>query len=212
MLLSITIGIVMNISDRIARRIRAKRRGWVFSPRDFLDIAPRGAVDNILSRLAKKGLIRRIDKGIYDFPKVIHNIGMLSPSSDDIASVLVRKTGDKVFPSGAAAANLLGLSTQVPARPTYLTSGASKCKKIGNRTIMLKHARVPLIDNISFEANLALQALFYMGKDNVDDKLIQTCAKKLSKSDVVSLSKAAPLIPVWMVPIVHKLQSISDNG
>lgn len=202
----------MNISDKIVKRILAKRRGWVFSPKDFLNIAQRGAVDNILSRLAKKKLIRRLDKGIYDFPKVIPNLGMLSPSPDDIATVLVRKTGDKVFPSGAMAANLLGLSTQVPAKPTYLTSGTSKCKKVGNRTIMLKHARVPLIDNISFEANLALQALFYMGKDSINDKLIQTCAKKLSKSDIASLSKAAPLIPVWMVTIVHKLQSISDNG
>jgi hypothetical protein len=202
----------MNISGKIVQRIRAKRRGWVFSPKDFLNIATRGAVDNVLSRLVKKGLIRRIDNGIYDFPKVIPNIGTLSPKSDDIASVLVRKTGDKVFPSGAMAANLLGLSTQVPAKSTYLTSGTSKCKKVGNRTIMLKHARIPLIDNISFEANLALQALFYMGKDSINDQLIQTCAKKLSKTDVVSLSKAAPLVPVWMVTIVHKLQDISNNG
>lgn len=197
----------MSIANKIIRRIRAKKRGWVFSPKDFVNVASRGAVDNILSRLVKKGLIRRIDKGIYDFPKTSPSLGALSPLPDDVANVIARKTGDKVFPSGAMAANLLGLSTQVPAKPIYLTSGISRCKKVGNRTFALKHARVPLIDNISFEANLTLQALFYMGKDSINDELLRVCARKLSKKDILSLNKAAPLIPAWMVSAIYKLQS-----
>ena len=151
-----------SISDRILKRIRAKKRGWVFTLKDFLDLASRAAVDNILSRLAKRGITRRIDNGIYDFPVTNKYIGMLSPRVDGIARVIAKKSGNIVFLSGALAANLLGFSAQVPARLTYLTNGPSKSKKIGLRTITLKHAKVPLINNISFEANLALQALSYM--------------------------------------------------
>jgi len=201
-----------NISDKIVRIIRAKRRGWVFSPKDFLNVAPRSAIDNILSRLAKKGFIRRIEKGIYDFPKVSASLGILSPRLDDIANVIARKTGDRIFPSGAMAANLLGLSTQVPAKSTYLTSGNTKYKKVGNRTVILKHAHIPFIQGISFEANLALQALFYMGKENINDELVKTCARQLSNNDIFSLTKAAPLIPVWMVTVVYKLQRLLNNG
>lgn len=195
-----------SISSTILRRIRAKGKGWVFTPKDFLDLASRGAVDNILSRLVKRNLIRRIDKGIYDFPKTNSVIGTLSPSADSLAQTIARKSGDKAFPSGAMAANLLGLSTQVPARPVYLTNGKSRDKKIGNRTIILKHARVPLIDDISFDANLLLQALSYLGKDYIDSDIIKICTKKISKPDILSLNKVASLMPAWLVNTIHKLQ------
>ncbi len=194
------------ISDTILRRIRAKQRGWVFTPKDFLDLATRGAVDNILSRLAKKGAIRRIDKGIYDFPKISPIIGTLSPSSDDLATAFANKSGNRIFPSGAMAANLLGFSTQVPARIVYTTTGKSCIKKIGNRNIIFQHARVPLIDDISFDANLLLQALSYLGKDYIDSDTIQICAKKISKHDILSLNKAAKSMPAWLVNTIHKLQ------
>ena len=204
----------INISDTIIRRIRAKRRGWVFTPKDFLDLASRGAVDNILSRLTKGGLIRRVDKGIYDFPKHHSQIGLLSPTTDAIAKAIVKKTGDILFPSGALAANLLGFSTQIPAKPVYLTNGISRIKKVNNKDIIIKHARIPLINNISFTSNLALQALSYIGKDNIDDHIIKICAKKLSKKDIDSLNKASPLVPAWMVNTICKIQDLRDlaNG
>ncbi|AIL66010.1 DNA primase TraC [Rickettsiales bacterium Ac37b] len=150
-------------------------------------------------------------KGIYDFPKINPIIGAISSNPDDIASVVARKTGNTIFPSGAMAANLLGFSTQVPAKAMYLTNGASKHKKVGNRTIILKHARIPIVDNISFEANLALQALAYMGKNNIDNNLLQICASKLSKEDIKSLNKIVTLIPAWMVNAVYRLQD-NING
>jgi hypothetical protein len=195
------------ILDKILKRIRAKKKGWVFTPKDFLDMSPRSAVDNILSRLAKRGIIRRIDKGIYDFPKCDKNIGTLSPSADAVAQALARKSGNDIFPSGAGAANLLGLSTQVQSRSIYLTNGPSRSKKIGTRTITLKHAKVPLLDNISFEANLALQAISYIGKNQFDNDMMKHCSQKLSKKDILSLNKAAHLVPAWMNDTIYKLQS-----
>ena len=117
------------VANTITRRIRAKGRGWVFTPKDFLDVGVRATVDQTLSRLARKDDIRRLDRGLYDYPKQHDKLGTLSPSAGDLAQALATKTGDKIFPSGATSANYLGLSTQVPARPVYLTNGSSKTKK-----------------------------------------------------------------------------------
>jgi len=196
------------IADTITKRIRAKQRGWVFTPKDFLDVGTRATVDQTLSRLAKKGIIRRLDRGLYDYPKQHPTLGTLSPSADNLAQAIGSKTGDIVFPSGAAAANFLGLSTQVPAKSVYLTNGSTRTKKVSGRTITLKHAKVPIMDRLSSKANYTLQALSYLGKDSIDDQTILHCAKRLDDQDMKGLSMAVSHIPGWMADTVLRIQQV----
>ena len=100
------------------KRARSAGRGGVFTPSDFLDVAGRAAVDQALSRLVKSGTLRRLTRGLYDYPKVHPKLGALSPTPDDVAQALARETGSHVQIAGARAANALGLSTQMPA--TYV--------------------------------------------------------------------------------------------
>ncbi len=195
------------ITDQITRRIHAKRRGWVFTPKDFLDMGSRAAVDQVLSRLVKQDKIRRLDRGLYDFPKQHATLGTLSPDADSIAQALATQYGDIAFPSGAMAANMLGLSTQVPAKPTYMTNGISRTKNVAGRTITFKHARVPLMRRLPDSVNYLLQALSYLGKDSIDSDVIQRCATRLDSRDVKSLSQAAAQVPGWMADILQKIQS-----
>src|SRR5260370_23170057 len=109
--------------DRIMQRARAGGRGGVFTPTDFLDVAGRSAVDQALSRLVKGGQLRRLARGLYDFPKMHAKLGALAPAPDAVAQALARETGSAVQIAGARAANALGLSTPVPAKSTYLTDG-----------------------------------------------------------------------------------------
>ena len=199
------------IAATITKRIRAKQRGWVFTPKDFLDVGTRAAVDQTLSRLVKKGIIRRLGRGVYDFPKLHPTLGTLSPSADNLAQAISAQTGDTVFPSGAAAANLLGLSTQVPAKPVYLTNGLSRTKKIAGRTIVLKHARVPIMDRLSGKANFTLQALSYLGKDNIDDQTILHCAKRLDDKDLKGLKSVTAQVPSWMADTILKIQQVKHG-
>jgi Family of unknown function (DUF6088) len=194
------------VANTITRRIRAKRRGWVFTPKDFLDVGGRATVDQTLSRLARKGVVRRLDHGLYDYPKQHDKLGTLSPSADDLAQAIATKTGDQIFPSGAAAANYLGLSTQVPARPVYLTNGSSRTKKVAGRTIVLKHARVPIMNRMTDKANFMLQALSYLGQNSIDDRLIQKCVDRLDDRDMKDLSVSVPRIPGWMADVILKMQ------
>ena len=89
------------ISDKIMRRVRAKGRGWAFTPKDFIDFGTRGSVDMALSRLVKDGAIRRIGRGLYDYPRLHQKLGALSPDMDRIAQAVSSQIGDKLVPSGS---------------------------------------------------------------------------------------------------------------
>ncbi len=147
-----------NITKNIISRITTNQKGWVFSPKDFLDMGTRAAIDQVMFRLTKSGFIRKIARGIYDYPKTNPTIGILSPNIDDLAKTIANKTGDRIFHSGAMAANLLGLSTQLPMKIVYATTGKSCVKKIGNRNIIFQHTRIPIFDYLPLPCNLALQS------------------------------------------------------
>ncbi len=77
--------LVTSVPDRIMKRVRSSGRGGVFTPSDFLNVAGRAAVDQALSRLVKNGALRRLTRGLYDYPKLHPKLGRLSPTPDDIA-------------------------------------------------------------------------------------------------------------------------------
>ena len=115
---------MQTMRDQIVARIERLGEGKAFSAKDFLDIASRGSIDMALASLTRSGTIRRLRRGLYDMPKVNTALGgKLSPDIDEAARAIARKQRWKIVPEGAWAANLLGLSTQVPARTIYLTDG-----------------------------------------------------------------------------------------
>ena len=124
--------------SKILRRIQSRKRGWVFTPDSFTDLGTRQAVDLALMRHRDSGLIRQLARGLYDYPKTDPQLGPLQPSTDDIVSALAGRDATRLQPSGAYAANLLGLSTQVPMKVVYLTDGRTRTVQIGKRQIILK--------------------------------------------------------------------------
>lgn len=198
---------VPSMSDRIMKRIRAKGRGWVFTPRDFIDFGTRGAVDMALSRLAKSGDIRRIERGLYDYPRQHATLGTLSPDPDDVATALAVQSGDRLAPSGAVAANALGLSTQVPVKASYVTSGRSRTKRAGGRSLALRHSRAPILDDASDRTNAVVQALAYLGRDQVDAEVIARFARRVDDKDMKELLRARPAMSGWMGDVVLKIDA-----
>ena len=192
-------------SDLILRRIRAKQRGWVFTAKDFVDIAPRSTIGVTLHRLAKKGTIRKIGYGIYDFPAQHPKIGQLGPTLDAITSALTTRTGDIIQPSGAQLANQLGLDTQVPAKPAYITSGNPTKRKIANYPITFNHSK--FLNKSSWSVNSAkvINALHHMGKRNITDNMVIQCSKVLSQRDKTQLKKNLKQLPYWMAPYILKI-------
>lgn len=195
----------LSIEQRMLYRIRAKGRGWVFSARHFLDGGSRKAVDLALFRLAKRADIRRLGRGIYDFPKISLTLGMLSPSIDAVAKEIAGKNSSKLKITGAQAANALGLTTQVPAKIVYLTDGPSRQMKIGNQTIQLKHTSPRVMATADQGSGLVIAALQYVGKENIDQSVIEKIERALSGLDKKELRKNLGSVPDWMRPIISEV-------
>jgi hypothetical protein len=138
-------------------------------------------------------------------------LGALSPDPAVLADALAAQTGDKLAPSGAAAANQLGLSTQVPARASYATNGRTRVGKAAGRSLTLRHSRAPVLDQASDTANAVLQALAQLGRKHVDADVIQRLAARVDDADMKQLLQARPTMPGWMGDVILKIGSL-HNG
>ncbi len=192
-------------SDRILRRIRGKQRGWVFTPKNFIDLAPRTTIAVTLHRLIKKGIIRKLSHGIYDFPAHHPKLGILAAHPDAIAKAIALKSGDTIQPSAARLANLVGLDTQVPSKTTYITSGNSQHKKIGKYSIKFTHSKLMPGTPLNINVARVINALHHLGKDNITDMTIDKCKKILSQKDKSQLKKNLPKLPGWIIPFILKI-------
>lgn len=193
------------MADRIMKRVRGKGRGWVFTPKHFVDFGTRGAVDVALSRLVQTGAIRRIGRGLYDYPRQHAKLGALSPDATILADAVSAQKGTRIAPSGATAVNNFGLSTQVPARTSFATSGSTQTKKVGGRSLTLKHSRVPVLEKASDTANSVLQGLAHLGKGRIDDDVIARFATRISNRDMKTLLNARAQMPGWLSDVVLKI-------
>jgi predicted transcriptional regulator of viral defense system len=192
-------------TDKIKRRIRGRSRGSVMTPRDFLDLASRAAVDQALSRLTDQGMIRRLGRGLYDYPKISKRLGALSPDPDAVAAALARRDQRKVQVSPARAANMLGLTQQVPAQLVYLTDGPSLTRQIGQQTIVMRKAAAKNLAGAGKPTGLVFQALRYLGKDGVDDVAIGKLSRAIDANTRANLVRDSVQAPGWMQPIVSQI-------
>jgi len=164
----------------IVSRIYGRGRGWAFTKTDFVAEFGEGNIHQALSSLAKAGTIRRVCRGVYDYPRYSELLKQtLSPDIDQVAQALARKFNWRILPSGDAALNLLGLSTQVPGRWIYLSDGPSREYEIGKHTLVFRKSSLKDVGFKYRESGLVVQALKALGKERVDDAVIATIRQQL---------------------------------
>ncbi len=129
---------LQSVDSKLQSRIYGHGKGSVFTANDFLDIGGRSAVDKALSRLSARGVIRRLARGLYEYPREHPELGTLSPDIEKVAKALAGKDRIRLQPAGAYATNLLGLSEQIPAKVVFLTDGPSRTVKTGRQEIQLR--------------------------------------------------------------------------
>ena len=191
--------------SKILRRIHSRKRGWVFTPDSFADLGTRQAVDLALMRQRNSGLIRQLARGLYDYPKTDPQFGLLQPSTDDISSTLAGRDATRLQPSGAYAANLLGLSTQVPTKVVFLTDGRTRTVQIGQRQIILKHTTPRNMATAGRSSGLVIQALRHLGRKNVDQKAIARLDHRIDDDTRKQLMKDIRYAPAWIADIIREL-------
>lgn len=191
--------------NQIVSRLHGHGRGWVFTPDHFKDLGSRNAIASALKRHKHAGLIRQLARGLYDYPKVDPQLGLLQPSTDDIAKALTGRDATRIQPTGAYAANLLGLSTQVPMKIAYLTDGRSRRVQIGNRQITLKRTTPRNMATAGKISGLVIQSLRHLGQKNVDDQIIAQVDRRLDANAKAQLMKDIRYAPAWIADIFRKL-------
>lgn len=194
-----------NLADKILSYAKTRGKGWVFTPKHLLALSNRAAIDQSLHRLVQQGLIRRIARGIYDIPVVHPTFGPLSPNADAIAKAVADSSGYKLQVSPARAANLLGLSTQVPAKLVYLTDGSSRQLKVGNQVLQLRHASRRTLLGAGRPAGIAYQALRSVRNSNDPDRALSHLHKSLDPSVKRDLKRLAPRAPASIKPLIAAL-------
>ncbi len=155
-------------------------------------------------------MIRWLARGLYLYPKTHPKLGVLSPTPDQIAQALAGKDDLRIQPSGAYAANLLGLSEQVPAKVVFLTDGMNRKIKVGNQEIILKRTTPKNMVTAGQTSGLVIQSLRYLGKDHVDEEVIGTLAERLGPDDRRQLIKDIRHAPAWIGVIFRRLAE-GDN-
>ncbi|MGL5096965.1 MAG: DUF6088 family protein [Planctomycetia bacterium] len=194
-----------SIDSQVLAAISGRGGGSVFVPADFLDLGSREAVDVILHRLARKGTIRRLDRGVYDLPKEHPVLGPLAPSAETVARALAGRDHTRLQPAGAYAANALGLSEQVPAKAVFLTDGPSRTVKIGPMTIQLRRTTARNMAAAGRLSGLLIQALRELGQEHVTPERREHLKRTLPADERRGLLQDLRLAPAWMHPIFREL-------
>lgn len=201
-----------SIDDKILIKIKKARRGSLFFTEDFLLYGNGKAVSKALERLVKKQSIIRAARGIYARLESDPLLGQVRPGTEAITESIRRRDRARIMPTGAAALNALGLSTQVPVNVVYLTDGAARKIMIGRRKIIFKKATPKNLNAIGKISGLAIQAMKGIGKDQITHKEINLILQKLAKEDPKRLEHDIKLAPEWIRIIMRKALNKSNTN
>ena len=194
---------MQRLTQQILTHAAGLPEGTPLAAKSLLHLGSRAGVDQALSRLAERGQLIRAGRGVYLQP-VVSRFGTRAPSVERAVEALASQRGEIIVPNGAAAANALGLTTQVPVRSVYLTSGRSRTMTIGKQRIELRHAPRWQLALAERPAGQAVRALAWLGPEQAETAL-KTLKRKLSPTAFAELVAAAPQFPTWLARCIGKV-------
>ncbi len=188
-------------------------RGWAFSSVDLINKFDRQQIDNVLSDLSKDKKIRRVARGIYDYPKYSELLKKeLSPDIEQVALAIARKFNWRIEVSGNSALNILNLSTQIQAKYIYLSDGPNRSYKLLNDVVI--EFKKSTLKDIGFkykESSLIVQALKELGKENITNETIEKIKDKIEPKMYEKILKDTQTTTVWIYEIIKKICKDSNN-
>lgn len=197
---------MQSIDNKVISRIYGNGRGWAFFQNDFLDLGSSEAIRKSLSRLEQSGTIRRVLRGMYDYPKFSKLLNeSLSPDIQQVAFALARKFNWRISPTGDTALNLLGLSTQVPGRYVYLCDGANRSYQVNNVELSFKKTTLKEIGFKYKESDLLVQAFKALGKENITPSIILQLQKQFDNESCAKILKDTQHTTSWIFEAIKQV-------
>ena len=199
---------MQSIENKIVARIYGNGRGWVFSQIDFADLGGRSTIDWSLSRLEKRGTIRRLLRGIYYYPQESTLLKEQLPVEiPRVAQALARKFKWKIEPSGETALNILGISTQIPSKYVYITNGRSKIYQIQKRELQFKKGMLKETNFKYHESAILVQALRAYGKENLTTENLIKFRNAINSLKYAQILKDTRSVTGWVYQAIQKICS-----
>jgi hypothetical protein len=199
-----------SVDTQVLTFINGHPAGWVFTPAHLRDVGSRTAIETALRRHKKAGLIRQIARGLYERPRTHPKLGPLAPDIEAVAEALKTRDAIRLQPTGAYAANLLGLSDQVPMRIVYLTDGPTRRLKIGKLQISLRRTTPRNMATAGSVSGLVIQALRWLGRRNDREPAVNQLRKQLSDADKRQLAADAHYAPEWVAQVMRKIAQLEE--
>ena len=194
-----------SIENKVLEHLKYRQRGKIYFTNDFATLGTSESIRKSLSNLVKKDILIRLTQGIYLFPKIDKDLGVLYPSVDDVCRAIAKRDKARIEPTGIFALHSLGLSTQIPVNVVYLTDGIPRKIKYGNRTIKFKKTAPKNLAMKGKVSSLVIAALKQIGKENVSQEVELQLTKALKKESVENVKHDAQLAPVWISKLIFQL-------
>jgi hypothetical protein len=201
----------MKTTYQVQQSVQKKPRGQPFTASAMLQYGTRAAVDQALCRLASSGKVVRLTRGVYVRPEENRFVGQVLPEPLKVAEVIAKKTHGIVQVSGVEAARQFGFTTQVPAQPVFLTTGHPRKFQIGNLTVNLKHVSRKKLPFPESKVGVAILALWYLGKQQVNSKTIEIIKKKLTPKEFEKFISATEYMPAWMTHAIIQYKKENER-
>lgn len=199
---------IHSIENKILKSIKKCGRGTTIFSSDFVRFGEQKTINKVLERMAKEGILLRISRGVYFYPKIDKKlgIGVLYPTLETIAEAIAKRDKARIVPTGLYALNRLGFSTQIPLNIQYLTDGSNRKLTLYNgATIEFKHTTPK---NLAFNSYLAMLLTFAfksLGKDHITDEVLAHTKELLAKDSSQNVKQDYKLMPAWVSSILKSL-------
>jgi hypothetical protein len=184
--------------------------GGLLSPKEFLHLGSRAAVDQTLTRLLREGALLRVGRGLYALP-IASRFGARPPATQSVVRAMESANGEVIVDSGATEANALGLTTQVPVREVFLTSGPSRTLQLGSRTVELQHAKRWLLALGKRPAGRAIRALSWLGPEH-GTSAMKVLHTQFAAEEWSAMRSARFMLPSWMARAVSEASEESERS
>ena len=194
---------MQTLAQQILEHASGLPEGTPLVSKELLHLGSRAAVDQVLCRLVRRGTLIRAGRGIYVRP-VESRFGTRAPSTIKMVEGLANQRGETIVSHGAAAANALGLTTQMPMRAIFLTSGRSRRLKLGAQTVELRHAPPWQLIFPGRVAGDVVRALAWLGLEKAGEA-IRKLRTQLPPSELEEVAAARARLPTWMAQEVSAL-------
>ncbi|MCP3476680.1 DUF6088 family protein [Bradyrhizobium sp. CCGUVB1N3] len=199
---------MQTVAARVIEHANSQPEGALISAKELLHLGSRAAIDQALKRLEYEKELMRLGRGLYVLP-VKTRFGTRAPAPEKVVERLAASRAETIVPHGAAAANRLGLTTQVPTKLVYLTSGRNRHFKLGAQTVELQHAPQWMLLPTQPSAGQAVRALAWLGQKRAAEALT-VLKQKLPESTLQELVALRPALPGWMSRSIS--QKLVANG